>query len=508
MTASLNRGALAKAEHPDNVFSWLSAIVITAFLFVPLFGVEFRVDTVSLSILFNGLFGVAMLWISMADAPYSLKQVHWVFYITFFSAAPLIQYTSGIWPWGYVPANETVLKTCVFVLVWGVVFAYFSGRSRFISQQHDCENLSLFEKKQVFALAPLARLLLPLGCIFCFLLLFVLVGLDGMLFRTSNKLDLDSSSLAMILTVCTRAFVFGSFALLWLDARHRHGHCWGMIIAGLCLLLTCFPTSMARFNVAAVYLGLAIFACPMFSRKRGLFAFVLIMGFLVAYPLFNAFKYIGEAASPGEMLEMVADSMTAGYTSGNYDAFSVMFWCFDYVDKFGLTSGSQLLGSLLFFIPRSVWPSKPIPSGELVFSALHFHFTDISFPLPFEGYLNFGFLGIVLFAFVYGVVVNKVDAHYWLSRIDSKAAVPTTLLLYYPFLLCLTFYMLRGAMMTTFTYVIGDLVVMVLLAKLASFCQGRSAGLQLKGSSQIRHMGFAEKGKRSHLELLIDENEA
>lgn len=508
MTSVLNRSDLGRAEHPDNVFSWLSAIVITAFLFAPLFGIEFRVDIVSLSILFNGLFGISMLWVSMADAPYSLRQVHWVFYITFFSAAPLFQYTAGIWPWGYVPTDETVLRTCVLVFIWGFIFASLSGRSRFISQQYDGKNLRFLEKKQVFTLAPLARLLLPLGCIVCFLLLLAVVGLDGMLFRTSNKVDLESSSLSMILTVCTRAFVFGSFALLWLDARHRHGHYTGMIVAGICLLLTCFPTSMARFNVAAVYLGLAVFACPMFSKKRGLFAFVLIMGFLVAYPLFNAFKYIGDAASPAEMFEIITDSITAGYTSGNYDAFSVMFWCFDYVDKFGLTYGSQLLGSLLFFIPRSIWPSKPVPSGELVFSSLQFHFTDIAFPLPFEGYLNFGFLGTILFAFIYGMVVNKVDARYWLSRMDSKAVVPTILMLYYPFLLCLTFYMLRGAMMTTLTYVIGDLVVMILLVKLATFCQRRSADRELKELDQIRQMNIARQDNLNHLEFLVDKDEA
>lgn len=508
MTACLSRSASERTVHPDNVFSWLSAILITAFLFAPLFGVEFRVDIVSLSILFNGLFGVVMLWISMADAPYSLKQVHWVFYITFFSAAPLIQYTSEIWPWGYMPKDETVLKSCALVFVWGAIFACCSGRSRFISQQYDDKNLVTLEMKQIFSLTPLARLLLPLGCIASFLLLFALVGLDGMLFRTSNKLDLESSSLSMILTVCTRAFVFGSFALLWLDARRRHGHYWGMIVAGFCLLLTCFPTSMARFNVAAVYLGLALFACPMFSRKRGLFAFVLILGFLVAYPLFNTFKYIGEAASPGEVFEMITSSMTAGYTSGNYDAFSVMFWCFDYVEKYGLTHGSQLLGALLFFIPRSIWPAKPVPSGELVFSALHFHFTDIAFPLPFEGYLNFGFVGIILFAFAYGMVVNRVDARYWLSRMNSNDTVPTTLLLYYPFLLCLTFYMLRGAMMTTFTYVIGDFVVMILLTRLASICRRRSADLQSKGSRHVWHLDSVGHDMLGNLELLIDEDEA
>ena len=65
---------------------------------------------------------------------------------------------------------------------------------------------------------------------------------------------------------------------------------------------------------------------------------------------------------------------------------------------------------------------------------------------------------------------------------------PSTLLLYYPFLLCLTFYMLRGAMMTTFTYVFGDLGVMALLHFLANL---------LNRKHEARSRGY-EKGVSHH----------
>ena len=77
--------------------------------------------------------------------------------------------------------------------------------------------------------------------------------------------------------------------------------------------------------------------------------------------------------------------------------------------------------------------------------------------------MNFGFIGLPLFALAYGLVVRILDEKYWKNRMRHFGESPSTLLIYYPFLLCLTFYMLRGAMMTTFTYIFGDLAVMALL---------------------------------------------
>ena len=454
---------VSSPSRPDNLFSWLTTAVLLVMLFVPLFSNVNDLDVVSIALFGNGLFGVAMLWLTMAGAPYSLKQVHWVFYVTNFAVAPLFQYTSGVWPWGYIPSNDRVLQVCALGFLWGLIFAIVSGKTTFVNQVKDTENYNWLSQKMTFKLTPVARFVLPLGCIFCFTLLVAIVGFGNMFLRTTNTTDLDSSSLALVVGVCPRAFIFGSFALLLLNARRERRYYGGAFIAGVCVILTCFPTAMARFNVAAIYLGIAILLFPAFSRKRGLFAFLLVLGFLVAYPLFNAFKYIGAAASVEEAILTIFNSMTAGYTSGNYDAFSIMFWCADYLSFFGCTYGRQLLGAVLFFVPRSIWLDKPVPSGQLVFSSFHYHFTDLAFPLPFEGCLNFGLIGLPIFALAYGLIVRLLDERYWKSRMSHFGDSPSTLLLYYPFLLCLTFYMLRGAMMTTFTYVFGDLAVMTLL---------------------------------------------
>lgn len=478
----------SRAMRTHNLFSWLSELVLLIMLFTPISFQTFSPNDISLLMFLNGSFGIVMLWIAMADAPYSLKQVHWIFYITFFAIAPLYQYTKGSYPWGYIPTDDSVRIACILVFFWGAIFALASGRSRLVSQDKDKANASWLSEKLYFELTPLARFILPTGCILSLVILVAAMGFNGLFLRTTATVDFDSTSLSLIVTVCPRAFVFGSFALLLLNARREKKHYSSAIIAGICLVLTCFPTALARFNIASIYLGLAVLIFPSFSTKRGLFAFFLILGFLVAYPLFDAFKYIGEAASPDDAILTIANSLTSGYTSGNYDAFSILFWCSDYIDFYGPTYGKQLLGTLLFFVPRTIWPDKPIPSGELVFKTFGRSFTDIAFPLPAEGWINFGIAGLLLFSLAYGVVVSKLDGAYWESRKSKARCLPTVILLFYPFLLCLTFYMLRGAMMTTFTFIIGDFAVMVLLRHFATFLNRHSSSTNLKKTNDLTSM--------------------
>jgi hypothetical protein len=52
-----------------------------------------------------------------------------------------------------------------------------------------------------------------------------------------------------------------------------------------------------------------------------------------------------------------------------------------------ITYGRQLVGALLFFVPSSLWPNKPIGSGTLVaenmlMTRYSFWYTNISMPSP------------------------------------------------------------------------------------------------------------------------------
>jgi hypothetical protein len=66
--------------------------------------------------------------------------------------------------------------------------------------------------------------------------------------------------------------------------------------------------------------------------------------------------------------------------------------------------GHQLLGSLLFFVPSSIWSAKPLATGiflaDYLIANYSMWFTNLSAPLIAEGYLDFGPGGVVLYAAV------------------------------------------------------------------------------------------------------------
>jgi hypothetical protein len=61
-----------------------------------------------------------------------------------------------------------------------------------------------------------------------------------------------------------------------------------------------------------------------------------------------------------------------------------------------------LLGSLLFFVPSSIWGSKPLATGiflaDYLIANYSMWFTNLSAPLAAEGYLDFGPGGVVAYA--------------------------------------------------------------------------------------------------------------
>jgi len=126
----------------------------------------------------------------------------------------------------------------------------------------------------------------------------------------------------------------------------------------------------------------------------------------------------------------------------------------NYVQANGVTYGRQLLGVFLFWVPRSIWFNKPVGSGAFVAKNMlmtnyNMWFTNISMPFPGEGYINFGLLGVFLFALILSIVSKMTDEFYKYN--DLRLIVS----LYVSFHMV---FMLRGDLMTSFAYLVGVLL--------------------------------------------------
>lgn len=146
---------------------------------------------------------------------------------------------------------------------------------------------------------------------------------------------------------------------------------------------------------------------------------MIFLAMLVGFPLAQLFTHIDYGFSqiinkPSLILSQLDKGvLTNGYFSLNYDAFLNVGVVIEHVSNKGFSYGYQMLSGLLFFIPRSIWESKPPSSGLVVGNTLRdeydFFFTNVANPFLSEAYDNFGYVGIALFAFflVYAIFIFK-----------------------------------------------------------------------------------------------------
>ncbi|GAB3421222.1 hypothetical protein GCM10027516_18380 [Niabella aquatica] len=127
-----------------------------------------------------------------------------------------------------------------------------------------------------------------------------------------------------------------------------------------------------------------------------------------------------------------------------------------------ITWGRQLLGVFLFWVPRSIWLNKPIGSGALLGEQLNFSWTNISANYFAEGYINFGYVGILLFVIILSAFNAKLDNMYWRYAVNINH---NFFKIFYYVLLGMIFFILRGDLLSSFAFTIGYLIAIFIVFK-------------------------------------------
>jgi hypothetical protein len=221
------------------------------------------------------------------------------------------------------------------------------------------------------------------------------------------------------------------------------------------------PLTEKRNALGPVYLGLIFVAFR--PKLRGLNArlLLLVASMMLIFPAISVMTHSHHQWLHGVQLSAVVETLKDHYFSVNYDAWANTYTIVEMVGRQGIGWGRQLLGDFLFFVPSSVWHTKPLATGIAIGNYLIMHhggwFTNLSAPLPAEGYVDFGTLGAALYGAILAVFVE------WLNRLaaDDSKAIAFPLAAYAALYLM---FALRGSLMVAFAYGAGSLVAFLVAA--------------------------------------------
>lgn len=377
--------------------------------------------------------------------PYSLRKIFYLFTFFFFGIAPLIQFyrqTSSfsaplLKEYEYFWMNVLLIN---IIVLYDVFYRWFSIRyisinPLFISRLRINKN----SFKQEVALIILAFISL-------FYVLYSNDFVIGRLFFRGGEFsgnlpdkDAVSSSFDLLLSQTVRPLAFICL-LYYLLSPGRKAII--TLILTVLAIITVFPAGVPRFYAAAVYIPLLLICFKPFARKN-IFSITFIAGLLVIFPFLNNFRHF----SSNSNIELKLDFEM--FTEGHFDSYQNFALIFFHNI---ITWGSQLLGVLFFWVPRSVWPTKPVGSGYLLAHELHFSWDNVSANYFAEGYINFGFGGIFLFILFLSFVTAILDNIYWERLIDSKNNFFRAA---YLLLLGMLFFVMRGDLLSSTAFTVG-----------------------------------------------------
>jgi len=106
---------------------------------------------------------------------------------------------------------------------------------------------------------------------------------------------------------------------------------------------------------------------------------------------------------------------------GDFDSFAQFANGIRLVDNDIFPHFQQILGPVLFFVPRSIWHSKPRDTGVEIADQLSLSYQNLSAPWILEAYSNARLLGLILTSIFLGFYLCKFD-------LDSQLNLRTWLL--------------------------------------------------------------------------------
>lgn len=367
----------------------------------------------------------------------NIDVVIWNFKYLFFFFAPIIQINSGIFPNNLFINTNKILMVNLFLAIWYVLYIVIR-KKRYL----DPVNQFNFDNHKFTLNFYMCSSILIAGFILANYKLDFTLGYVGWSSLIENK------SSFLIVIILTSGIMYGNFIFQFNQYLQQKTmrNSMTFILSIILLLFVVNPFNMSRY-----YLGfICITTIFLFFRRKIrsiLFNAILFLGIFTIFPLINFFRFGFTAINFSEMKQ----EMFQQFNELHFDAYANMIATLDYVHQAGVSFGYQLLGVFFFFVPRGIWESKPLQTGELIGNYLiangKLNYNNLANALPSEMYINFGIFGILAAPILLGLLINKLEK-------NAK-----TMFLNYAIISGFIFFIYRGALMSGFAYCVGTIII-------------------------------------------------
>ena len=383
---------------------------------------------------------------SKSNCPYSFDKVYHIFYLFFFSIAPIIQFKNNVALLGTHFSDSEYIMSLFLLLVslvlYEILYAIFYKKIKVESYNNQDINEKRNKVNELILILISFSILIAMLFMNNFNVMSLL--LRGGEYTTRQEVSQTSN-------LIIGKFIRPMSMLIFLCAYIRKDiSLTTKLILFILLFLSICPTGVARNVTAAIWLPVLLTVAG-WARKRNVFSVILVGGLLIAMPLLNQFRHY-----EGGSLEIGLDF--SQFEELHFDAFSMFMRV---VKDDIITYGNQFLGSVLFFIPRSVWPDKPVGSGCYVADLSDLSFSNISMPFLGEGFINWGYPGLIFFIVLISYYCSWFDKNYWETENNSGHYR-----IKYLILMSLLLFMLRGDFMSSFAYTCGLLLSYKVVSKI------------------------------------------
>ena len=206
-----------------------------------------------------------------------------------------------------------------------------------------------------------------------------------------------------------RSTIPGFLLLLWFSKKYRG---WLWVLAYL-ICAICISTGSRNLAICVI---LAILATQYMKKGKRPSMWLVLLGILLMY-FFVGFigMFRGTIKAGGEIdLSLVSGEGLFNAFMFNIEIFYPFYTLVGYMTK-GIVKCHYGLGVLnipIQFIPRAIWPGKPVTFGKTAFEAMYGDsMGGAAYPNIGEYYYEFGLFGVILLMFLTGFILRKCYAN-------------------------------------------------------------------------------------------------